>query len=378
MIARGLTGIVALLATTAMTQAQTPVERGNYLVNTIMTCGNCHTPRGRTVPQFDKALSGGLRFDEPPFDVTASNITPDRTTGIGDWSDADIKNALQEGMRPNGVPLAEVMPSGFYEILTPRDPDAIVAYLRSVPAVSNKVRDPVYKMRYPAPGRPRRREADAGGGHGRQGQARLLSRHHRALHGMPYADRPPGTGVDFGNALGKGGREFHGPWGVSVSRNITSSKAKGIGGWTDAEIKRAITQGVRKDGSKLKPPMGFRLLRQDDRRRSRRHGRLSAHGAGEGVTAARMARRAGRHHFFLRTRSPDRVVEVDRREIVGHEIGRGGLRRRLVQRAASAAAAADSGTCSAPAARRRGWPARPCPAAAQAVATAITSPSPVG
>ena len=48
-----------------------------------------------------------------------------------------------------------------------------------------------------------------------------------------------------------------GPWGVSVSRNITSSKTKGIGAWTDAEIKRAITTGIRKDGSQLKPPMGF-------------------------------------------------------------------------------------------------------------------------
>jgi len=68
---------------------------------------------------------------------------------------------------------------------------------------------------------------------------------------------PPGTGVDFQNSLGKGGREFHGPWGVSTSRNITSSKSKGIGEWSDAEIRRAITQGVRKDGSKLKPPMGY-------------------------------------------------------------------------------------------------------------------------
>jgi len=44
---------------------------------------------------------------------------------------------------------------------------------------------------------------------------------------------------------------------VSVSRNITSHKEKGIGDWSDAEIKRAITQGVRKDGTKLKPPMGY-------------------------------------------------------------------------------------------------------------------------
>ena len=64
-------------------------------------------------------------------------------------------------------------------------------------------------------------------------------------------------GREFATKLGAGGFEFPGPWGVSVSRNITSSKTKGIGAWTDAEIKRAITTGVSKDGSKLKPPMGF-------------------------------------------------------------------------------------------------------------------------
>jgi hypothetical protein len=42
-----------------------------------------------------------------------------------------------------------------------------------------------------------------------------------------------------------------------VSRNITSHRVHGLGAWSDAEIKRAITQGVRKDGTKLKPPMGY-------------------------------------------------------------------------------------------------------------------------
>ena len=56
---------------------------------------------------------------------------------------------------------------------------------------------------------------------------------------------------DLKNGLGKGGEKFEGPWGVSVSRNITSHKVAGIGGWSDAEIKRAITQGVGKDDRKL-------------------------------------------------------------------------------------------------------------------------------
>ena len=142
-------GCVAVLGACTTAVAQTPLERGRYLVDTVMTCRNCHTPRGSNGFQFDKALSGGLHFDEPPFDVWATNITPDRDSGIGNWSEAEIKTALQEGRRPAGHQLAEVMPSGFYKILTPRDLDGIVAYLRSLPPVDNKVPGPVYKMPIP-------------------------------------------------------------------------------------------------------------------------------------------------------------------------------------------------------------------------------------
>src|SRR5215470_1876344 len=93
-------GFLAVVTAPTAATAQTSLERGRYLVDTVMTCHNCHTPKGPNGPQFDKALSGGLRFDEPPFDVTASNITPDRDTGIGSWSDAEIRAALLEGTHP--------------------------------------------------------------------------------------------------------------------------------------------------------------------------------------------------------------------------------------------------------------------------------------
>ena len=64
-------------------------------------------------------------------------------------------------------------------------------------------------------------------------------------------------GVDFKGSLGKGGRDFPGPWGTSKSRNITSHETAGIGAWSDAEIKRAIAQGVSRDGRKMLPPMGY-------------------------------------------------------------------------------------------------------------------------
>jgi mono/diheme cytochrome c family protein len=250
-------GLIALLSTATAAGAQAPVERGRYLVDTIMTCHNCHTPMGPNGPQFDKALSGGLRFDEPPFDVTASNITPDAETGIGSWSDSDIKKALQEGKRPSGHQFAEVMPSGFYKILTPGDLDGIVAYLRSLKPVRNTVTGPVYRMQIPHqvfPGAEKAMsEADLND-QVKRGFYLVTIGHCLECH-TPFG--PPGTGVDFQNSLGKGGREFKGPWGVSVSRNITSSKMSGIGDWSDVEIKRAIVQGVRKDGTRLKPPMGF-------------------------------------------------------------------------------------------------------------------------
>ena len=257
MIRSGLLGIAAVLAVVAGADAQSPAERGGYLVNTIMTCNNCHTPMGPNGPQFDKALSGGLRFNEPPFDVTASNITGDPETGIGRWSDAEIKKSLQDGVRPNGVHLAEVMPTGFYKILTPGDLDGIVAYLRSLTPVKNKVPEPVYKMQIPHQVFPGAEKAMSNADLNdkvKRGFYLVTIGHCLECH-TPFG--PPGSGVDFGKSLGKGGREFKGPWGVAVSRNITSSKTKGIGDWSDADIKRAITQGVRRDGSKLKPPMGY-------------------------------------------------------------------------------------------------------------------------
>src|SRR6476620_6995806 len=114
MLVRAATIAVSLVATIVAASAQTGVERGKYLVNTIMTCQNCHTPKGeRGAPVYAKDLSGGLEFDEPPFKVTAPNITQDKATGIGAWTDAQLRTAMRTGKRPDGVQLAEVMPTSY-------------------------------------------------------------------------------------------------------------------------------------------------------------------------------------------------------------------------------------------------------------------------
>src|SRR3974390_2602863 len=117
------------------------INRGDYLVNGLLTCGNCHTPKGPTGDIMEKAFSGGVSWDEPPFKVTAPNITQDKETGIGNYSDAELKTLLRNGIKRNGVPVAMIMPSGFYEIMTERDLSAVVAYLRTIKPIENKVPD---------------------------------------------------------------------------------------------------------------------------------------------------------------------------------------------------------------------------------------------
>ena len=231
------------------------IMRGNYLANGILTCANCHSPKGPPAAVAGKDYSGGLSWDEPPFTVTAPNITPDKETGIGGWTDAEIKTVMRTGMRPNGVHVAMIMPTGFYHIVTDGDLDAVVAYLRTLAPVSNKVADPVYKMpqvEHVIPGGEKPFTEGMMSDKLKKGFYLVTIAHCMECH------TPMEKGVRrWDTRLGAGGFEFHGPWGVSVSRNITSSKTKGIGAWTDDEIKRAITAGVSKDGSKLKPPMGY-------------------------------------------------------------------------------------------------------------------------
>ena len=247
---------IALAASFGTAHAQSAlVKRGDYLVNGILTCGNCHSPKG---PQGDipgKLFSGGLSWDEPPFKVTAPNITQDNDTGIGKWSDADIKKLLRTGLLPNGVHIAMVMPTGFYHIMTERDLDAVVAYLRTIKPISNKVPGPVYKMPQV--------EHVLPGGEKPFTEAMMKDKVKKGFYLATIAHcmechTPMDKGQrQWSTRLGAGGFDFPGPWGVSTSRNITSSKTKGIGSWTDDQIKTAITKGISKDGSHLKPPMGF-------------------------------------------------------------------------------------------------------------------------
>lgn len=244
----------ALIAAAGSVFAQTPVERGSYLVNAVMACDGCHTPRDKSGFIMEKRFSGGMQtWDTPAYLVKGSNITPDRETGIGAWSDEEIKRSIRDGIHRHGRPIAPQMPFPFYKILTARDLDAIAAYLRTVAPVRNEVQAPVYRAAMhvdlvPGAVKP----------FTEQDMRDPLKRGFylgTIAHCMECHGRNPDGNQDYRNNWGKGGYVFKGPFGSVVTSNITSHLKSGIGAWTDEEIRRSLTHGVSRDGRAFKPPM---------------------------------------------------------------------------------------------------------------------------
>lgn len=241
------------LAAPAAAQDAAMIERGRYLVEVTAACGNCHTPMGPQGPVAGRHLAGGTVFDEPPFRAVASNITPDPETGIGRWTDAELALAIREGRRPDGRLIGPPMPMMFYRGLSDADLAAMIAYLRTVPPVRSAVEQSVYRITLPpaygppvASVPPPADNPVARGAYLAGPVAHCLECHTPML---------PNGQHDM-SRLGAGGMEFRGPWGVSVARNITPH-ANGLGGWTDAEIIKAVTEGVSSSGRQLAPPMAF-------------------------------------------------------------------------------------------------------------------------
>lgn len=229
------------------------LERGTYLMRSIVACGNCHTPKGPEGELPGMELAGWENLVETPeFTARSPNITPDVDTGIGSWTDAEIIAAIREGRRPDGSIIGPPMPIVLYRGLSDRDVQAIVAYLRHVPPVKRVVAKSEYRIPLPpAYGPP-------------VGSVPEVDRSDKVAYGA-YLAGPAGHciechspmgphGPDIEHNLGAGGFEFHGPWGTSVSANITPT---GLADRSDAEIRQMITTGTRADGSRMLPPMPF-------------------------------------------------------------------------------------------------------------------------
>jgi len=120
------------------------IKRGQYLV-TLGNCTDCHTPGhffGK--PDMARYLGGSeVGFEIPDLGIFhGPNLTPDQETGLGKWSADEIAAAITQGKRPDGRMLAPAMPWHAFANLTGEDTHAIVAFLKSLPQVKNKVPGP--------------------------------------------------------------------------------------------------------------------------------------------------------------------------------------------------------------------------------------------
>jgi mono/diheme cytochrome c family protein len=130
--------LLALGASAGPSQSADPqdfaaVERGRYLANAA-DCASCHTIPGDAHP-----FSGGRPIDTPFGVLAAPNITPDRETGIGSWTDDQFDAAVRQGRRRNGARLYPAMLFPYYTRMSREDVNDIRAYLDTIEPVRNAV-----------------------------------------------------------------------------------------------------------------------------------------------------------------------------------------------------------------------------------------------
>jgi mono/diheme cytochrome c family protein len=242
---------------------ETALDRGTYLMHSIVACGNCHTPKGPDgQPLTDQELSGGLVFDAPVFRAVAPNITPDPDTGIGKWTDAQLIDAIRNGKRPDGSTIGPPMPIFFYRNISDSDAQAIVVYLRAVTPIQHPVDKSNYKIPLPASyGPPVTHVADTSRqnqlayGHYLSNIGHCMECHTPQLQGHPDMSK-----------IGAGGQQLPAfPSGMTVTANLTPANPNGIAHWTNAQIETAITTGVRPDGRRLALLMAFGWYKNIDK-----------------------------------------------------------------------------------------------------------------
>lgn len=237
------------------------IEKGKYLVNHVTGCLGCHSKIDDSKPGdffFPGTEGQGRDFGEIPnypIHIKARNITPDKATGIGDWTDGEIVRAMREGVSRDGSPLFPQMPYQTYaKTLSDEDALAIVAYLRTLKPIANNpgktevkfpismfiraVPQPIEASPPPAPP-----------------VTDKMARGNWLLKVCSCGDCHDGKNEKMEPIPGKelaGGAKFplSGDKYVVVP-NITSDQATGIGAYSDADLKRVFEEGKGKDGRDL-------------------------------------------------------------------------------------------------------------------------------
>jgi mono/diheme cytochrome c family protein len=249
------------------------VTRGRYLVNNVVACGDCHSPRNP-----DGSFMAGKEFsgvecflDVDPTDADVGclhsrNLT-NHATGLATRSAAEIKDMFQNGVRPNGQFLSSVMPYYVFHNMTAADADAVVAYLRTLPGVDHQVPAsqppwnaipaavlPLLDAEIPA--------APAGNASAERG--RYLAAKSGLCIECHTQHTPPGSAkaLDVSKVFQGGEAYPSAAFGLPVppfpeviySANITPH-ANGLAGRTVAQVVAELKQGVDPGGNGICPPM---------------------------------------------------------------------------------------------------------------------------
>jgi mono/diheme cytochrome c family protein len=241
------------------------IERGEYLTRAA-DCAACHNaPNG-------KPFAGGLRFKLPFGTIYSTNITADRETGIGSWSDDDFVRALHRGIAPGGRYLYPAFPYTSFTAMNRDDALAIKAYLFSLPQqhVANKENDLSFPFNQ------------------RWGMAfwNLAFLRDRRFAPDPAQSAVVNRGAYLATALGhcgechtprnlayglEGDREFAGDVLVGWrAYNITSDERFGVGAWSDAQLASFLSSAHAQGRSSAAGPMAeavensLQYLRSED------------------------------------------------------------------------------------------------------------------
>ncbi len=239
------TGVPAALA-----QASA-VERGEYLAKAA-DCMVCHTTQG------GKEYAGGLGFKLPFGTLYSTNITPDKETGIGNYSDQDFLNAMHRGVRRDGARLYPAMPYTSYTYVSDADALAIKAYLFSLPPV--RAAAPENTLTFPFNQRwamgfwsalfnPDTRFAPDTSKSPEWNRGAYLTEA-LAHCGECHTPRNLAFALDnrskFAGAVTAGWRAF----------NISSDKTTGVGGWRDDDLVSYLSTGHAAGHGTASGPMG--------------------------------------------------------------------------------------------------------------------------
>jgi mono/diheme cytochrome c family protein len=252
------------------------IERGKYLANCVAVCMDCHSQRdwtkfaGPIVPGTEG--SGGERFDKKfgfPGVFYSRNITP---YGISNWTDGELFRVITTGVNKDGKALFPIMPYHYYGYLDKQDIYAIIAYIKSLPAIKNNV--PASKADFPfsiientipqkAAFQIRPDESDTVA----YGKYLITAASCVECH----------TKVDKGQIIAgleySGGREFNMPSGIIRSANITPH-SDGLGSWTLEKFIKRFKQYQDtayhspeigpKDFNSIMPWMMFSKMKESD------------------------------------------------------------------------------------------------------------------